>query len=177
MRKVAVVIGSQTDLPQCKEGLTLLQNAVESGQIQLYLDSVFISSIHRATDDTLNQLADISKSEDVDILITGAGWANHLTGVCDAYLRYGLDDVRTRVIGVAFEDKDDQTHTQAAVASIVNVPGTQVIYQDDGGIFIGADGFTRACQFAISDELPVIKLPEARPQVRMSLADAIAKGG
>ena len=175
MRNVAVIIGSKSDLPQCLDGLQFLQEAFKAGGIELYLGSVLISSIHRATDDTLNQLGSMSAYGDVDVLIAGAGWANHLTGVCDAYLRYGLEDDKIVVIGVAFEDQKYQGHTVAAVSSIVNVPGTQVVYQDDQGIFIGANGFTRACRFAIEGELPEIRIPEPRPQEWLSLAEAIER--
>jgi phosphoribosylcarboxyaminoimidazole (NCAIR) mutase len=174
MRKIAVILGSKTDLPQCVAGLKLLKAAIEAGEVELYMGQVIISSIHRATDDTLNLVSELSSGADVDVLITGAGWANHLTGVCDSYLRYGLDDAKINVIGVAFEDPNDSTHTATAIASIIHVPKTKVIYQDANGIFCGGDGFARACQYAVSGELPEIKLPEPVSQERLSLDEAIA---
>ncbi len=62
------------------------------------------------------------------------------------------------MIGVAFEGKTEED-TLAAILSIKKVPGTQVVYKDHQGDFIGEDGFRRACHFAVNGKLPEIKLP------------------
>ncbi len=79
------------------------------------------------------------------------------------------------MIGVAFQDPNNAIHTQAAELSISEVPGTQVVFNDGWARFIGPDGFRRACQYAISGELPVITLPEPRPPVSLTLEQAIAE--
>ena len=74
------------------------------------------------------------------------------------------------------EDKkqtEDGGHNQAAILSMTEVPGTQVVYKDKNGIFFGEVGFLRACKMAVSGELPEIKLPEARPTCDLTLEEAI----
>ena len=166
MRTIAVMIGSDSDLPQCKEGFEYLARIVESGETEI--TAVITSSIHRNTHAVLRCLEDL-RYEDVTALIVGAGCANHLTGTCDAFLRHTLRDRRIVVIGVAFEDKQDQYNTQAAVLSIVKVPGNQVVFDN----FVGAEGFLRACQFAVKGELPEIRLKSVEPVVRRTIQEAL----
>lgn len=171
MRRVAVIFGSRTDLNQCLAGLELIRQAAASGQIDLV--DIRASSIHRATRNTLGHLEDLSKMEPpIDVLLTAAGWANHLTGVSDAFLRYELGNTRIVVVGVALEDGNPR-HSMAARLSITEVPGTQVVFRDDAGEFVGADGFRRACEFAVQGALPEIKPPKPRPVEKLLLDEAI----
>jgi len=169
MRKVAIaiLIGSDSDLAQCREGLSYLAD-LETRELAEVV-GVWTASIHRNTDEVLDGLADLAQREVVDVLIAGAGWANALTGTCDSYLRYSLDNDRIVVIGVAFEDKENPQHTQAAILSITEVPRNQVVFDD----FVGAEGFLKACRFAVEGELPKIKLPEAKSVVRRSVREAL----
>lgn len=157
MKKIGVMIGSDSDLPQCIKGLELLEEAVTYCQIQFtHFD---VSSIHRHTLlvlDTLKEYARQGKS--VDALIVGAGMANHLTGCVDAFLRYTLRDHYTRIYGVAFEDEKNPENTKAAILSITKVPGTNVIFRD----YVGSEGFFRACKDAINDNLQPIELPPSK---------------
>ncbi|MFH0969637.1 MAG: phosphoribosylaminoimidazolesuccinocarboxamide synthase [Patescibacteria group bacterium] len=108
----------------------------------------------------------------VDRLIVGAGWANHLSGCDDAFLRNVLQDSHIRVYAVAFEDEDPEK-TKAAISSIIHVPGTRVIFRD----YVGAEGFLRACIHAVNDreeDLPVIELKPIKPQMRLKFPDALA---
>jgi len=174
-RKVAVIIGSKSDLPQCLVGLRVLENSQKQEEITIMANDVLVSSIHRATRETLDFLTAMSGADQPpDIIITGAGMANHLTGMCDAYLRYCLRDTKIVIVGVAFYDRTCQDNNLAARLSISQVPDTQVIYSDDAGTFIGSDGFRRACEFAIKGELPVLTLPEPKPQERLRFSEAIA---
>lgn len=171
MKKIAIILGSKSDLGQCLKGLKILQANSE------FHVTVHIRSQHRNTLSLQQLLTELNASK-VDIIIAGAGWANHLTGCVDAFLRYELKNNFTRVIGVAFEDTQNERHTQAAILSITEVPGTQVIYQDTTSEhFIGPFGFYRACELAINPELdellPGIKLPIAKPPEDMSLSEAI----
>lgn len=175
VREVVVMVGSASDLPQCIEGLQLLKAARGSGQITMPVDGVTVMSIHRNTKEVLEHLTDLHDEGSCDVLIVGAGWANHLTGTADAYLRNVLGDEQIVVIGVAFEDPKDPQHTKAAKLSISQVPGTQVVFRDEEGQFVGKEGFRRACAYAIGGELPVIKLPKPRPVQLLTLDEAISK--
>lgn len=171
VRRIAVMFGSRSDLGQCLEGLELLQRAVCH---EIELIDIRASSIHRMTRETLAQLESLSKTKPpIDVLITAAGWANHLTGVSDAYLRYGLGDTQIVVVGVALVDPDNPRHSMAARLSITEVPGTQVVYKDEEGEFVGADGFKRACGFAIRGSLPEITPPKPRPVEVLLLDEAV----
>jgi len=91
MRRIAVVLGSTSDLSQCLSGLQLLKEAVGRGEIELVGDEIRISSIHRATEDTLNHLYGLHESDQPpDVIITGAGMVAALSGVADSYLRHEL---------------------------------------------------------------------------------------
>lgn len=168
-RKIAVIVGSVNDLRQALEGLMHLQNCKN---IEVY---VYVRSQHRNTLPTQILLRDLSQ-RGFDVVITAAGWANHLSGCSDAYLRYTIRNSRLVVIGVALEDKEIQKHTDAARLSISEVPGTQVVFKDEAGQFVGPLGFSRACKFAATRELPKITLPEPKPTMDLTLEKAIEIG-
>lgn len=166
MRKIAVIAGSKSDLRQCLEGLEYLKNNKD-----VEIQYVYIRSQHRNTLEAQVLLQHLSK-EKFDCIITGAGWANHLSGCSDAYLRYTLQDNHLVVIGVAFEVGDEK-RDNAARLSISEVPGTQVIYKDEGGQFFGAIGFLRACRYAATRQLPIPRIPDAKPIGNLTLDEAI----
>lgn len=173
MRKIGIMIGSESDLPQCIKGLEFLESAVANAQIQFTFFDV--NSIHRHTLLVLDALkayheGDFGSRNDVNVLIVGAGAANHLTGCVDAFLRHTLRDYRILVYGVAFEDEKNPRNTQAATLSITQVPGTNVIFRD----YVGSEGFYRACKDAVNDDLPPIELPSSKPHFRWTLQKAIA---
>lgn len=166
MKRVAIIIGSASDLKQCLEGLEFL-NKQENLTV-----SVFIRSQHRNTLDLQQLMWELPRL--ADVVIVGAGWANHLTGCVDAFLRYTVRTTKVPVIGVAFEDKQNSKHTRAAILSITEVPGTQVIYQDKEGIFIGTNGFLRACALSIDESFQVdIILPEHKKSSDLTIQEAI----
>ncbi len=168
-RKIAIILGSESDLKsgQCVKGLRFLLEQTEKELIEVV--GIFIRSLHRNTEETLALLKELSALE-MDAIIIGAGWANHLTGTSDAYLRYEIGNTRSVVVGVAFEDPKNEARTRAAIESIVHVPETQVAFHE----YVGTEGFTRACQFAATEELPTIKKPEPRKTERFTLIQAIA---
>jgi phosphoribosylcarboxyaminoimidazole (NCAIR) mutase len=169
MRRIAIIIGSDSDLPQCQEGLKFLVQMVVDGKAEVI--EVITASIHRNTEFVLQKLCDLGGK--IDVLIAGAGWANHLTGTADAYLRYYLRDQGIVVIGVAFEDEKSAIHTQAAINSILHVPGTQVVFDNLENLFVGSTGFLLACQFAVEGELPIIKLKDPKPPITRTLEEAL----
>jgi len=171
MKKIAIIIGSASDLSQCDKGLKFLGTVPKS---EVEVTGVFIRSQHRNTISTQNLLEKLSK-EETDVIIVGAGWANHLTGCCDAYLRYELQNDHTVVVGVAFEDPKNQKHTDAAILSITEVPGTQVVFSDENSQFVGRQGFFDACVTATWGNLPKIEVPAPKPIMDLSLQEALEK--
>ncbi|MFH1608970.1 MAG: AIR carboxylase family protein [Patescibacteria group bacterium] len=164
--RIAIIVGSKTDLKQCLLGLQLLEKNLENSV------TVFVRSQHRNTLSLQQLLRELPNS--YDIAIVGAGWANHLTGCVDAFLRYEIKTTKMPVVGVAFADCEHPRHTRAAKLSMTEVPGTQVIYQDDDGIFVGEDGFLRACRWVmLLKNIPVMEIPDAKPGCNLSLSEAI----
>lgn len=167
MRKIAIMIGSDSDLPQCESGLEYLLEAERKGLVEVV--EVVTNSVHRNPDEVRERLVYYHKAGYVDALIAGAGMVNQLTGWCDAYLRKLKND-KIVVIGVAFLGKDP-AHTRAARESIIYVPGTQVVFDE----YVGATGFRRACEFAAEGELPKIILKEDKPIRERTLIEALAE--
>lgn len=166
-KKIAIIIGSKSDLPQCASGLELLRQQVSQGAAEA---TIHIISVHRHTDRLLWLLQSLNEAGDVDAIIAGAGKAAHLPGCVDAYLRHRLGDTQIKVIGVAFSGGggvEGWIDTLTARLSITRVPGTQVLYAGSG-----SHGFSRACRLAIS-ELPAIKLKVPPPCQDLSLERAI----
>ncbi len=172
MRKIAVMVGSDSDLKQCYGGLQYLQKAQKKGLCEVV--GVLTNSIHRNTEAVLNNLKELQEME-VDVLIAGAGWANHLTGTCDAYLRNTMKNDRITVIGVAFgkmfpTTSEETRKREAATLSISEVPGTQVVFE---GFCIGEVGFRKACERAVEGDFPLIKLKEPKPAYWRTLNEAL----
>ena len=173
LRRIGVIVGSDTDLKQCVEGLGLLIDENLKGKVNLaWVDT---ASQHRNTlplQGILTAYSMLPVEQKVDVLIIGAGWANHLSGCSDAFLRNTLRDDKIEVFAVAFEDPECPEHTRAAKLSITEVPKTQVIYKD----YVGAEGFLKACQDALTMELPKIKLPTVKQPIRRTFVGAHLEG-
>lgn len=171
MKRIAIIIGSESDLAQCQMGLEFIKDCPDIGFIRVY-----VRSQHRNTLEVQMLLYDLI-AMNIDVVIVGAGWANHLTGCVDAFLRYTVRTENMPIVGVAFEDCKNSKHTQAAILSMTEVPGTQVFYKDnDDKIFVGADGFLRACEFAVTEDLSgKIKISEPKRALDLTLEEAITK--
>lgn len=170
MRRVAILVGSDSDLQQCKKGFRFLVRATKAERVEVV--EIITASIHRNTEFVLEKLRSLIGK--VDVLIVGAGWANHLTGTVDAFFRYTLKDETIVVLGVAFRDPKNPIHSMAATLSITEVPGTQVVFEE----FSGDEGFFKACKFAVEKALPTITAREPKPSITRTLKEAIkvAKG-
>lgn len=167
-RTIAIIHGSDSDLDQMLEGLEYLFAKVVAGLADVFC--VDCTSQHRHTlqvEENLKAYHESPAEVRPDVLIIGAGWANHLTGCCDAFLRYTLHDDQIVVFGVAFEDSKCPQHTRAAELSITEVPGTQVVFKG-----IGSAGFLQACIDAVEKELPTIILKDAPESHRRNLQAA-----
>ena len=165
MRKIYVILGSKNDLPQCLDGLKLLNKLDKVDKINFM--GVLIASFHRnmlSVLGELNTLHLMPPKQRPDVVILGAGMANHLTGSGDAFLRNTLRDNKITIFGVAFEDERNPDNTKAAVLSITQVPGTQVVYKD----YVGSFGFYKACLDATRLELKPIKLKHLKPVERFT---------
>jgi len=149
--KVAVVIGSRTDLEQCQDGLGAAEALKCSGRIDL---EVHILSCHRNPDE-LKAFATLTNA---DVIVAGAGKAAQLPGMLKAYL--ANKGKKIPVIGVAFEGKG--ISTQAAQLSIEELPGTPVIMDKNGHAFTGSNGFYNALALAIEGEFKPEKPSEKK---------------
>ena len=170
MKRIGIMIGSDSDLPQCLTGFNYLEQYQNRGDCEIVI--IITNSIHRNTEDVLENLR--LYSHQLDAWIIGAGWANHLTGTCDAFLRHTLKNTSTRVFGVAFKDNESREHNMAAALSISCVPGTQVIYNEHNDV--GETSFLEACIKAVKSDcydLPPIKIGAPKPVVKRTLKEAI----
>lgn len=127
---------------------------------------IYTASAHRNPFEVFDIVRKLSEKQ-MDIIITGAGWAAALPGLVDAILR-ALGNDKTLVVGVAFEDELNPEHTLAAQLSIKHVPGTQVFRLAN---YAGAYGFLSACEYASATltELPKIELKSGKPVVERNL--------
>jgi phosphoribosylcarboxyaminoimidazole (NCAIR) mutase len=172
-RRIGIMIGSDSDLPQCLRGFQILKEAEERGDAQVV--AVFTNSIHRHRKQTFSNLRAITKHTPdqvvwVDRWIIGAGKANQITGMCESELRYVMRNDLVHVIGVAFKGKT-RNATLAAILSIAEVPGSQVIF--DRKRHVGTKGFANACYDAVYADFPAIKLPVPPPTAVRTLDGAI----
>lgn len=166
------MFGSDSDLGQAYAAHQFLHEMCQSGAIEGV--GQFTNSIHRNPLDVITRLASLLGK--VDALIVGAGWANQLTGCVDAFLRNIFNDEHIVVFGVAIEDPKNTVHTQAAILSIMELPGAHVVYRD----YVGENGCLRAAQDAVSGLYPVINRKTPKPPMSRSIHEAmemIASGG
>jgi len=159
--KVAVILGSRSDLKQCSVGLVRLQDRAKAGRIDFELN---ICSCHRNPDET-KSFAIMTKA---DVIIAGAGMAAALPGILKAHLR--KVGKKIPVIGVAFEgtrlegsfNNEYLKDTEAAQLSIERLPGQPVILDQNGKAFTGPKGFLQACMLAIDGEFMPEKIPAGK---------------
>lgn len=166
MKNIVVIVGSKNDLKQCVRGLDVLATYASQDQIKV---TVHVKSVHRHTERLQYLLRTLSKADETDVIIAGAGKAAALPGFVDGYLRNYIKDGKIMVLGVAFTGGNDLDNT-AAILSITQVPGTQVIYAGQG-----SDGFKNACAMACEkNDFPAIALnAEIPPDLNLLLDQAI----
>jgi phosphoribosylaminoimidazole-succinocarboxamide synthase len=163
-RKVAVIAGSDSDLLQIAQGINLLRIGKKRGLIDVHF--IDTCSAHRNPLD-LERLVEDCINSGVDVIITCAGKLAALFGVVDlTLLRNKYHNTSISVVAVPMKG-DTQEATDAAILSAKQVPGSQFVYQ---GEF--ANDHTKAFEFAISGELPEIKLALPKPSVRRTIEQA-----
>lgn len=140
-RVVAVIHGSDSDLPQMLKGLDLLNTCDRDSVL---VNGIYCCSVHNNPMELFGLLAQLI-NEGVEYIIAGAGWANHLTGMTDRILRNVFKDSHIKVIGSAFEDTENAIHTQAAILSITEMPGSCVTFNN----YVGETGFEEAVKLVI----------------------------
>jgi phosphoribosylcarboxyaminoimidazole (NCAIR) mutase len=163
-RKLGIILGSVNDLAQCETGLKYLASA----PVEVLF--VKVISAHRNRAKLLEFMTWLVETQAVDAVIVAAGWAAILPGTIEAFLRYERQNTSIRVFGVALEDPDNSIHTKAAILSITQLPGIEVIYDD----YVGSQGFYRACRDAVEDNLLAIQLPVAKEPLELTLEAALA---
>lgn len=143
---VVVITGSDSDLPQLRQGLEMLAAWQGTGAITAQRH---IASCHRHPE----ELAQIARAlPDHAVVIACAGMAAQLPGVLKALLvKQGKAHVP--VIGVACASKDEAAN-QAARLSMEQLPGQPVVLRPDGTAYFGEEGFRDACTAAMDHEFP-----------------------
>lgn len=166
--RIATMFGSDSDLVQAVEAHEYLLEKAKKGKVELFGE--WTNSIHRNPADVVAVLPKLIGK--VDAIIVGAGWANQLTGCVNAFLRNWYRNDHIVIFGVAIEDPDYPVHTQAAVLSITQLPGSEVVFHD----YVGSEGCLSAARHAVMGIYPVIYLKDQKPQIHRSIEEAALLG-
>lgn len=145
--RVVVVIGSESDKPQCETGLRYLADTIGRENVAWH-----VISAHRNPDDLRNFAQ--RRCGGADVVITGAGWFAALSGDLAGWInRFGY---YIPVVGVGFQvSGDDQAtiaNNTAALLSASTLPGKPVILRENGSTYTD---FYEACVRVVHTELPV----------------------
>jgi phosphoribosylcarboxyaminoimidazole (NCAIR) mutase len=181
-RKIAFMFGSDNDLKQCVMGLEYLEAHQRSRQYSdITILGVYTNSIHRNMFRVLFNVFMLWVRR-VDVIIVCAGWAAHLPGMVEAFLRYVLRTTRVSVVPVAIdadptkpEDEEVKRRNLAAIYSISEVPKHQMVLYLDREVWFGARGFLGACRFSCENLFKEIKLPPRVPWFKRTLIEALEK--
>lgn len=171
MRKVAVIIGDENYLPQCLEGLMLL----ESNDHKIWTVGIYIRDWLQQTKSTEELLHWFCKSG-VEIIIVADKGLNCLAVFCDAYLRHEMRNKKIRVVAAIYGPEPDSGHIYKIPNLGENFPDTQAIFKNKGSYFIGPKSFYNACNLVINGILPKESgLPKIRPIMDLGISDALTK--
>jgi len=147
--KVAVVCGSESDVPAIKPVITEVNR--DFANINLS-----VLSCHR---NPVN-VAEFASAVDADVMVCIGGKAFALPGIMDAFLHYYGRNIP--VIGVALGEPQSQA-LRAAQLSIEEIPGAPVIMDEAKGVYTGTEGFISALSRIIDGELPPPKPRTEKP--------------
>ena len=179
IRRIAFIAGSESDFWQMFEGMEILLKYEAEGKVELF--KVHPASQHRrplTVQSILFEYSKMSANKKPHFIITSAGWANHLSGCSDAFLRYTLGDETIVVIAVAMRDPENDDHTQSAIKSTTEVPGIQAIFKDlDGNPLVGSKGYAWAAEYSATTEvIPTVKAKEPPPYEPWDPVDVVRVG-
>ena len=152
---VALVMGSDSDLPKLENTLTVLK------ELKIPLE-VRVISAHR-TPDALREWLDVAVPDGLNVIIAAAGMAAHLAGACAAHATIPV--IGIPVVGGALSGLD-------ALLSTVNMPGGVPV----ATVGLGSAGAKNAALFAmrilaLSDDDLMKKLTEYRESMRQNVLD------
>ena len=148
-KKVAVILGSENDLPYVDDIIRTWKAGNESGQIRDL--AVHVISCHR-NPEKLREWAE-KFGKDYDLIIGAGGKAFAMPGVLDAWLYHFHHEkgIFPQVIGVALGPvnvtigKKQSKALQAAILSIDEIPGQPVLMNElREGVYTGTNGFKEA---------------------------------
>jgi len=140
-KKVAVVMGSDSDLPIMKEAVNFLERLGIGCQVH-------VSSAHRVPHKTA-QIAETAEEKGIEVIIAGAGGAAHLPGVIAAF-------TTLPVIGVPIK-----------TATLDGVDSLYSIVQMPPGIPVATVSINGSKNAGIlAAQILAIKYPEIKEKVR-----------
>lgn len=139
VRKIAVVFGSESDIPH-------VRHAVNGTPVAAHVVSCHRNPIELQT-------FALNGCRGADVVIAAGGKAFALPGVLDAFLHDADHDIP--VIGVAL-GKPGSVSLEAARLSISELPGQPVVMDETRDcVYEGTEGFARAIDRAMYGEFPV----------------------
>lgn len=154
-RKIAVVFGSESDIPR-------VRHAINGTPVAAH-----VVSCHRNPIEL--QIFALNGCRGADVVIAAGGKAFALPGVLDAFLHDADHDIP--VIGVALGEPGSAS-LEAARLSIAELPGQPVVMDEmHDWVYQGPEGFARALDRAMHGEFPVKKRTERRAKFDIDLSE------
>jgi len=165
-KKVAVVVGSESDLVHVRKAVAALPPVSEFGQI-ISLD-VHVMSCHRNPGELRQFVADGCRG--ANVVVAAGGKALALPGVLDAEIHFQKAK-HVPVIGVALGEPESEA-LLAAQLSIEELPSQPVVLDEvSGKAYTGVDGLIAALKRVDTGELPPPKpRKEAPAQLNVDLS-------
>ena len=153
MPKVAIIVGSDSDLESIEDAWKTLENLGIEYELR-------VASAHR-TPERVRKYVESAEDRGIEVIIAGAGWAAHLPGVVAAY-------TTLPVIGVPVDSS--ALNGLDALLSIVQMPpGIPV-----ATMAIGKGGSRNAALYAAS--ILALKYPDIKQKIqefRVKLAEKV----
>lgn len=160
-RKVAVIVGSTSDVPKIRDGINALRIADRQGLIDWVGNAV--CSAHR-NPEQLREVVREYVGMGVDVIIACAGKFAALFGSIDAQLRNELKVSTPRVVAVPLKGKTEE-ESLAALAGATQTVDLQLLF--DRSFF---DNPAKAFEFAIGGGISPARIVEQKPAETLSPA-------
>jgi phosphoribosylcarboxyaminoimidazole (NCAIR) mutase len=153
-KKVAIILGSRTDLPK----VLLMIEGLREKHTDIKID-VHILSCHRNYLE-LHTFVFTDNCMGAEAIFYCGGKAFAAPGVLKAAI--DAANLGIPVFGIALGDKDT-TALQAAILSIEELPGTPVIMNEDSNAYVGPEGLEEAFKRMVAGNLPAPKKKADKP--------------